>query len=70
MVLEHLTLVTLTFDPGTPKIEFPWYPRQMCGISLSKVDQGVLELQNKSDMTRTHSPGFTSLRTCPIGQCL
>jgi len=45
MVLEHLTLVTLTFDPVTPKlIWFICYPGLMCGPSLRKVSQGVLEL--------------------------
>jgi len=38
MVLEHLTLVTLTFDPVSPKsIGFPCYPGWMCGPSLRKV---------------------------------
>jgi len=33
MVLEFLTLVTLTFDPVTPKsIRFLCYPGQMCGV--------------------------------------
>jgi len=26
-------------------------------------------MQNNSDMTRTHTPGFTSLRPCPVGHC-
>jgi len=43
MVLEHLTLVT--FDPVTPRsIGFICYPEWMCGSSLKKVGQGVLEL--------------------------
>jgi len=42
MVLEHLTLVTLTFDSMTPK--FLCYPGQMCGTSLRKVGQGVVKL--------------------------
>ena len=44
-VFEHLTLVTLTFDTETPKsIGFICYPGWMCGLSLKKVCQGVLEL--------------------------
>jgi len=45
MVLAHLTLVTLTFDPVTPKsIGFLCCPGRMCGPSLGKIGQGVLEL--------------------------
>jgi len=44
MVLEHLTAVTLTFDQVTPKsIRFICYPGWMCGLSLKKVGQGILE---------------------------
>jgi len=44
-VLAHLSRVTLTFDPVTPvSIGFLCYPRWMCGPSLRKVGQGVLEL--------------------------
>ena len=44
-VLAGLTLVTLTFDPVTiVSIGFICYPRWMCGPSLRKVGQGVLEL--------------------------
>ena len=41
MVLEHLTLVTLTFDP---KRGFLCYPGWMCELRLRKVGQGILEL--------------------------
>jgi len=45
MVLEHLTLMTLTFDTVTPNsIGFLCYTGRMCGPSLRKVGQGVLEL--------------------------
>ena len=44
MVLEHLTLVTLTFDPEPAKsIEFLCYPEWMCGLTLRRVGQGDLE---------------------------
>ena len=36
----HLILVTLSFNPVTPKC----YPGSMCGTSLRKVDQGALDL--------------------------
>ena len=45
MVLEHLTLVTLTFDPCTPRsIRFLCYPWWIYGPSLRKVGQGLLQL--------------------------
>ena len=45
MVFVQLTPVTLTFDPVTPKsIGFLCYPGWMCGPSLRRVGQGVLEL--------------------------
>ena len=45
MVLEHLTLVSLTFDPVTLKsIWHTYYPVWMCGLRLRKVGQDVLEL--------------------------
>ena len=45
MVLEYLTLETLTFDPVTPKsIGFLCYPGWMYGPGMRKVGQGVLEL--------------------------
>ena len=46
MVLEHLTLVTLTIDQMTPKsIGFLCYPGRMCGQSgTRKVGQGILEI--------------------------
>jgi len=41
--LAHLTPVT--FDPVTPNsIGFLCCPRQVCGPSLRKVGQGILEL--------------------------
>jgi len=44
MVLEHLTLVALTFDPLSPRSKwFICYPGRTCGSSLRKVGQGVLE---------------------------
>ena len=43
MVLEHLTLVTLNFDQVTP-IGFLCYTGWMCGLSLRKVGQGILQL--------------------------
>ena len=44
-VFEHLTPVTLTFNPVTPKwIGFLCYPGWMCGQSLRMVGQGVVEL--------------------------
>ena len=44
-LLTHLTQVTLTFDPLTPKsIGFLCCPRWMCGPCLRKLGQGVLEL--------------------------
>ena len=57
MVLEHLTLVT--FDPVTPRsIGFICYPEWMCGSSLKKVGQGVLELLigNEIGYRRTDRP--------------
>ena len=41
-----MVLADLTFDPVTPKsIGFIWiHPGWMCGPSLKKVGQGVLEL--------------------------
>jgi len=37
--------VTLTFDPVTPKsLEFLCYPGWICGPSLKKVGQDVLQL--------------------------
>ena len=58
MVLEHLTLVTLTFDPVTPKlIWFICYPGLMCGPSLRKVSQGVLDRKRKGyRRTETYRP--------------
>jgi len=45
IVLELLNFVTLTFDPVIPKsLEFLCYPGWMCGLSLRKVGQGVLQL--------------------------
>ena len=45
MVLEHLTLVTLTFDILTPiSIGFLCLPGWICGLSLRKVGQGILKL--------------------------
>jgi len=45
MVLAHLTPVTFTFNHVTTKsIGFICYPGFMCGSSLKKVGQGVLEL--------------------------
>ena len=41
-VFEHLTLVTLTFDPVTP-IGFLCYQGWMYGLSLKKVGQGVID---------------------------
>ena len=44
-VLAHLTLVTLTFDPVTPKtVGFLCFQGWMCGQSLRKVGEGILEL--------------------------
>jgi len=43
--MAHLTKVTLTFDTVTPvSIRFLCCQGRMCGPSLRKVDQGVLEL--------------------------
>jgi len=45
MVLADLAPVTLTFDIMTPvSIGFLCYPGWMCGISLRKAGQGVLQL--------------------------
>ena len=45
MVLEYLTLATLTFNLVTPKyLGFIFYQGHMCGPSLRKVGQGILEL--------------------------
>jgi len=45
MVLEHLTLVTLTFNQVTlNSIGFIWNQGWMYGLGLRKVGQGVLEL--------------------------
>jgi len=44
-VFSNLTLVTLTFDPVTPKsIQFLCYPGCICGPSFKKVGWGVLEI--------------------------
>jgi len=44
-VLAHLTPVSLTFDPVTPKsIGLIFHPGWMCGPSLTMVGLGVLEL--------------------------
>ena len=44
MVLAHLTTMTLTFEPVTPKsMGFLCYPGWMCGPSLKKVGEGFLE---------------------------
>jgi len=50
MVLAHLTPVILTFDPVTPKsMGFLCYPGWMCGPSLKKIGECVLEslIRNK-----------------------
>jgi len=61
IVLEHLTMVTLTFDPVTPKsIGFLSYPEWMCGRRLMKVGQGVLELLIRNGF-RTFGPGDLDL---------
>ena len=39
-------------------------------IPLTKKNNGnKMFIHNYSDMTRTHNPGFTSLRPCPLDQC-
>jgi len=41
LILAHLTLVTLTFDPVTPlSIGFLCYPRWMCGV-WTKFEEGT-----------------------------
>ena len=44
LFLTHLTPMTLTFDLVTKSIRFLCCPGRMCGPSLGKVGQGVLEL--------------------------
>jgi len=40
-------------------------------ITLTKKNNGnkKMFMQNNSYVTRTHNPGFTSLRPCPLDQC-
>ena len=67
MVLEHLTLVT--FDPVTPRsMGFICYPEWMCGSSLKKVGQGVLELLigNEIGYRRPDRPTNTCKAICPL----
>ena len=59
MVLAHLTPVILTFDPVTPKsMGFLCYPGWMCGPSLKKVGECVLEslIRNKKVTGLTDLP--------------
>ena len=57
MVLEHLTLVSLTFDPVTLKsIWHTYYPVWMCGLSLRKVGLGVLQFWTNLIVTRYQVP--------------
>ena len=57
MVLEHLTLMTLTFNPVSPKfIGFIYFPGHMCRPSLRKVGLGILELLIKNERLQTDRP--------------
>jgi len=62
MVLTHFTLVSLTFDPVTQVlIAFFCCPGWICGTSLRKVGQGVLELLIRNEK---FTDGQTDRPTC------
>jgi len=57
-VLAHLTLVTLTFVPMTPKsIGLLCFHGRMCGPSLRNVGQGVFDWTRKG-YRRTDRPTY------------
>ena len=61
MVLEHLTLVTLTFNPVTPKsLGFLCYPGWTCGPRLIRVVNGISELLIRNEKIKD---GLTDRRT-------
>ena len=63
-------MTPVTFDPVTPKsIGFLCCPRQVCGPSLRKVGQGILELfigNEKVIDGRTDLPTDMSKAICPL----
>ena len=67
MLLAHLTLVTLTFETVTPKsIGFLRCLVQMCGPSLRKVGQGVLELLIGNERLQTDRLSDMCKAICPL----